>query len=183
MILTHYTDARNLDAIRESGILQCALSLMTPDEVAEYSSIIRPQCLPLSCGAALRDQQPMLRRKIQPTPEEVKHLNEHVFFWAEPDNGKRNFERVKFHRKYKRLNCFHLGLHCSLDDLRAKNSEIDILYAPHNLGAKENGGRYRLLQLCEEKLAVEVVVRKQVRLPKNTQEEYETGKWRNLFCS
>ena len=173
MILTHYTDKRNVEAIKESGILQCALSLMTPNEVAEYSDNIRTQCLPLSCGAILRDQQPMLRREIPPTPAEVKRLNGLVFFWAEPDNGKGNFERVKFHRKYKRLNCFRWRLSCSLDDLRAKNPDADILYAPRNSGGKESGVRYRLLQPCEEKLAVEVVVWGKVQLPDNTEWDCE----------
>ena len=183
MILTHYTDARNLNAIRESSIFKCALSLMTPDEAKKLACIPRPQCKPISCGAILRDQQPLLCREIPPTPEDVKRLNEYVFFWADLIGRKEKFSRKMFYWKYKRLKRFHLGLRCSLGDLRSVNPGIDILYAPHNLGAKENEGRYRLLQLCEEKLAVEVVVRGQVRLPKNTQEEYETGKWRNFFCS
>ena len=165
MVLTHYTDERNLDAIRESGILKCALSLMTLDEAKELACIPRPQCKPISCGAILRDQQPLLCREIPPTPEEVKRLNEYVFFWADPIGEKENFSRKMFYRKYKRLKRFHLRLRCSLGDLRSVNPGIDILYAPCNLGAKDGGGQYRLLHPNKEKMAVEVVVRGEVRLP------------------
>ena len=184
MLLTHYTDASadesNLDRIRKTRILRCALRLMTPAEAEKIVCVPRRENTPLLCGVILRDQQPLFNREIQPTPKEVRQLNEHVFFWG--DSGKADFHRKRFQRKYKPLGCFLSRLRCSLDDLRSANSGKGILYACENTGGEKGGGRYYPLQSpAEEARAVEVVVRGEVRLPDNTRIECEDGQWRDFF--
>ena len=189
MFLTHYTDANytdanesNLDRIQKTRILRCAFWLMTPAEAEEIVCVPRwVNTLLPSCGVLLRDQKPLCVRKIPATPEEVRQLNEYVFFWG--DSRKADFRRKQFQRKYKRLGCFLSRLGCSLDDLRSANSGKDILYACENTGGEKGGGRYCPLRSpAEETRAVEVVVRGEVRLPDNTQIECEDGNWRDFFC-
>ena len=184
MLLTHYTDASadesNLDRIRKTRILRCALRLMTPAEAEKIVCVPRRKNTPLLCGVILRDQQPLLNRKIPPTPEEVRRLNEHVFFWGCNKWGR--FHRRRIQRKYKQLGCFLSRLGCSLDDLRSANPGKDILYACENSGGTKSGVRHYLLQSsAEEARAAEVVVQGEVRLPDNTQIECEDGQWRDFF--
>ena len=180
MFLIHYTDRCNLEMIRECRVLKCARSLMTPDEVTKWARVPRPKPVPLSCGAVLRDQQPLLDAA---EPEHIEYLNEHVFFWAESEGGKGNFLRHMFYQKYKRRKCFHLGLRCSLCALRETNPRVGVLHASRNIGTKQGKAlRHHPLQPHEEKRAKEVVVRGEVLLPGNTQIECEDGQWRDFFC-
>ena len=180
MFLTHHTDESNLDGIRKTRILRCASWLMTLAGAEKIVCVPRPQNTPLSCGALLRDQQPLFNREIPPTPEEVRHLNEHVFFWA--CNKRADFFRKMVQRGYKRRGCFLSRLGCSLDDLRSVNSGKGILYACENTGGKKSGVQHYPLQSPgDESRAMEVIVRGEVRLPDNTQIECEEGKWRDFF--
>ena len=172
MLLIHYTDKRNLAAIRESGVLKCALSLMTSGEAEELACVPRPQDKPVSCGAILRDQKPLL--KVAPPPERVKYLNGFVFFWT--DTVKGDSARCRFRIKYRHP--AHVGLRCWLGDLGA-----DVLYALGNSGTREDWVRFRRVESHEEGMAVEAVVQGQVQLPCNTQVECEDGKWRPFFPS
>ena len=172
MVLTHYTDARNLDAIKESGILKCALFLMTPDEAKIHAEKKRADSIPLS-RAVLRDQQPLYPHIVLSDgatfADFVKYLNGHVFFWPDISAGIKS--RKSFRTKYQRPD--HIGLRCNLQDLRDANQETRILHSPFNSGStprspKKSPRSLNLFQPLEShsgRRIVEVVVRGEVRLP------------------
>ena len=190
MFLIHYTDRCNLEMIRECRVLKCARSLMTPDEVTKWARVPRPELVPLSCGAVLRDQQPLTSRIVlsdgAPFAEFVQYLNGHVFFWPDSSDGKRH--RKTFRARYQHP-C-NVGLRCDLRSLRDANPGVEILFSPFNSGStprspKKSPRSLNLFQPLEtrggQRLA-EVVVWNEVRLPDNTQIECEDGNWRDFFC-
>jgi len=184
--LTHYTDSRNLDAIRETGALHCALSMMDANERARYAKEKREESLPLESGAVLRDQRPLSDRIVfcdgAKLSEFIEYLNGHVFFWPGFYRGEQC--RKSFCKKYRYPK--HVGLRCKLGDLRTKNPGTAFLFSRYNSGAtprnpKKSPRCLRLFQPLEKrngKSLVEVVVRTKVCLPDNTEEEYATEKWR-----
>ena len=190
MLLIHYTDKRNLAAIRESGVLKCALSLMTPGEAKTHAREKRADSVPLS-RAVLRDQQPLFPRIVLSDgasfADFVRYLNRHVFFWPNSSAGEKC--REAFRRKYQHPD--HIGLCCNLRDLRDANKGAEILYSPYNSGStprnpKKSPRSLDLFQPLESRggrRLVEVVVRGQVWLPDNTQQEGEDGKWSPFFPS
>ena len=175
MNLTHYTDRRNLEAIRKSGFLRCALSLMTPSEAKVHANEKRPEPLPLS-RAILRDQQPLFPRIVfsdgATFAEFVKYLNGHVFFWPDTSDGEKY--RQSFREKYQHP--AHVGLRCGLRDLRDANPDAEVLFSPYNSGSTpwfpEKSPRslslFQPLKSRGRERLVEVVVRGQVQLPNNT---------------
>lgn len=190
MLLTHYTDRRNVETIRQEGVLRCALALMNKREKMRYAGERRPESMPVSCGAVLRDQEPLNRKRLAfcdgaSFAEFVRYLNGHVFFWA--DNYASEQSRKRFRNKYSHPG--HIGIRCQLADLHAANSKADILYSPYNSGStpripKEHPRHLKLFQLLNKRgnrRFVEVVVRGKVYLPQKTEVEYESGKWHPFF--
>ena len=190
MLLTHYTDCRNLEAIKKSGILKCALRLMTQTEEKVHAEEKREDSIPFA-RAVLRDQKPLFPRIVLSDgasfADFVKYLNGHVFFWSDYHSaGKRyreNFRAIYPHPR-------HIGLRCDLQSLRDANPGVEILFSPFNSGStprspKKSPRSLNLFQPLEsrggQRLA-EVVVWKEVRLPDNTQIECEDGNWRDFFC-
>ncbi|MGI9337790.1 MAG: DUF7002 family protein [Gammaproteobacteria bacterium] len=187
MLLTHYTHWRNIEAIRQKGVLLCALSLMNKREQARLAGTKRDKSEQVSCGAILNDQQPLNRVRLVFSDgarfdDFVRYLNGHVFFW--PNNYAGEQARNNFRGKYRHPG--HIGLRCPLADLREKH---DILYSPYNSGSMPRiPDKYprhlNLFQPIEKRgdqRLVEVVVRGKVYLPKNTKVEYENGEWRPFF--
>ena len=180
MILTHYTDQRNLAVIRGSGVLKCALSLMTPREAKSLAGEKRMDSIPL-LRAVLRDQQPLFPRIVLSDgasfADFVRYLNGHVFFWASSSAGEKC--REGFRLKYPRPD--HIGLRCNLRDLQDVNPNTEILYSPFNSGSTPRSPRKspRSLNLFQPLKSrgghrlVEVVVRGKIRLPDNTKWDCE----------
>ena len=183
MLLTHYTHKCNLPAIRKSGKIWCAHSLMEQHGRLDLARARRKHSEKIAPGVILRDQSVLKKGRIKAYAmdfdEFVEYLNGHVFFWADTVNG--NKARHGFRRKYKRPD--HVGLRCHLDDLRSANRGVSILFAPYNSAWEGMWLPFCPLESDKEASAVEVNVPERVRLPDNTQQEGEDGEWRPFFPS
>ena len=182
MELFHLIDSRNFDALRASGVLRCASSLMSADERKQYEKTKRNEDVTLASGVVLRDQQPLTERIVfcddTTFPEYVAYINGHVFFWPvkSPDG---------FCNKYSH----HIVLRCQLGALKEENPKKDILFSPYNsgstLGCPNSSPRSRSLfqpiALQGKKSPKEIVVRGEVKLPRNTQYKNERGAWCDFF--
>lgn len=188
MLLTHYTDSRNVEVIREGRVLRCALSLMDRRERSRLAREPRPDSLMVSCGAVLRDQKPLTSGRIVlcdgvKFDEFVRYLNGHVFFWSDKHPSKKYHKNFRGKYRYPK----HVGIRCRLADLRDANPRAEILYSPWNSGSTPHAPKSspRCLNLFQPLPKVgriaEVVVRGKVNLPKNTEIEYDDGEWRSFF--
>ena len=190
MWLIHYTDRRNLQAIRETRMLKSALLLMNETEKKYYARKKRGESLPLKNGAVLRDQQPLSDRIVfcggTNLSEYIEYLNTHVFFWPASSAGKQY--RKNFREKYPHPE--HIGLRCKLDDLREANPDAEILFSKYNSGATPrcNPAKsprclrlFRPLEKRRGEKLVEIVVQNENILPHNTEKECAAEKWRRLF--
>ena len=187
--LTHYTNRRNVGAIRKGGILRCALSLMSDRERKGWAEKARRDCVLLESGAVLRDQSPLTERLVfsdgATLAQFVRYLNGHVFFWPDRFRGKKCHD--SFRAKYRRPK--NVGLRFGFADLREANPKAEFLYSPYNSGSMPRNPKESPRSLClfqplqsrgSERL-VEIVVRGKIRLPENTEVEDDNGKWGLFF--
>ncbi|WP_424948083.1 bifunctional glutamate N-acetyltransferase/amino-acid acetyltransferase ArgJ [Candidatus Spongiihabitans sp.] len=180
--LLHCIAPENFAALQKSKVLKSASSLMNAAERKCYETQKRDECVKLSNGIVLRDQQP-LTDKIKFSddttfPQYVKYINEHVFFWP-----------TKIPNMFCNKYSHHIILRCKLSDLEDENPDTEILFSRYNSGATpriptQSPRLLNLFQPLKSRVGtalVEVVAYRNIRLPANTEYKNANGEWCAFF--
>ena len=118
----------------------------------------------------------------------VKYLNGHVFFWSDYHSAGKRY-RENFRAIYPHP--LHIGLRCRFAKFArcesgSGDSVFPVQFRLHAAKPKKESPLPEFIPAPLESRGgqrlAEVVVRKEVRLPDNTQIECEDGNWRDFFC-